>query len=39
MDYIRQRTGKIVTVVQIKGAKQALIDKFRTILKEKGFPI
>jgi len=39
IDYIRQRTGKIVTAVQIKGAKQALIDKFRSILTQKGFSI
>ena len=34
--YIRERTGKVVTAMMVKGAKQALIAKFREMLKQKG---
>lgn len=34
--HIRERTGKVVTTMMVKGAKQALIEKFRQLLKNKG---
>ena len=33
---IRERMGIVVPVVEVKGAKQALMKKFREILKKKG---
>jgi RNA polymerase sigma factor (sigma-70 family) len=34
--YIKKRTGKVVTAMMVKGAKQALVARFREILKKKG---